>query len=319
VVYIAVVLYVGLSEKPRAVVPVHQDLFGLFGLFGFVVYLPALLALALGYRLCLKTFEPGRPPDSRAPILFLRAFEDDDSLGFQPNNAIAKVHGIFCFGELATFDSGPAIHRAKILRLLLNADSHSSEEVLAAAFRNYGPLVAIGRPGETLATAGADRMYVADDQWQTVVTDYLQRSQAVVLQPSQTDGVRWEIQQVLSRPPRRRLLLSLINFKDRPDSFEHFRAKLAAEHGIELSRAIPFQDRPVLVRFRDDGCPIYQPIRHRSELLWTFTGNAVDLPATFGPFIQGLQEGQQSAPQHKEPSMWHGLLSWVLSGLVWGR
>ena len=96
-------------------------------------------------------------------------------------------------------DSYLAIHPTKLIKTLLNAETYSAEELLASGFRRCGPFVAIGRPGEWLATSGADRMYVLDAEWQEVVQDYLKTSQAVILQPANSDGVQWEIEQVFAR------------------------------------------------------------------------------------------------------------------------
>src|SRR5262249_7211842 len=52
------------------------------------------------------------------------------------------------------------------------------------------------RPAEELPELGAARMYVADEDWQTVVADLLSRARTVVLQAGETQGLRWEVERV---------------------------------------------------------------------------------------------------------------------------
>ena len=140
-------------------------------------------------------------------------------------------------------------------------------------------------------------MYVPDGEWQKIVLDYLDMSQAVVLQPAKSDGVRWEIETVFARVPRHRVLLSMLNFKDRPNLYEEFRDWLVRERGIRLSFSLPFQDNPSFVYFESDGTVRYQPVCYRSPLLWTFVGNAVDTDRTLHTFIQGLHGRQRNLPE----------------------
>lgn len=277
--------------------------------FLWLVYLPGIGALVLGYRLCLRTFDPRKHPDPRSPILYLRTFDDDDAKTFQPTSSLAKLHGIFRYSEIFNASITFILHPTKLAKLFLNAETYSSEELFAKAFRLCGPLVAIGRPGEVLATSGADRMYVPDDAWQQVVLDYMAKSQAVVLQPAQTDGVRWEIEQVFARVPRHRILLSMLNFKDRPNVYEDFRAWLLREHRVALPLSVPFHDVPACIYFESDGSVRAQPICYRSPLFWSFVGNAVNLSKTFDPFIRGLHGGQREPPNHPNRSWLQAALS----------
>ena len=295
--------------------------------------LPGLVAMAVGYRLCLRTFELRQHPDPRLPVLFLRAFDDDGKRTFQPTGLLAWLHGIFSYRDLwwkylpyaANFTVW-IFHPIKIVKLFLNAETYSSEELLGAAFRWCGPFVAIGRPGEFLATSGADRIYVPDGEWQESVLGYLATSQAVILQPAKSDGVRWETEHVFAQVPRHRVLLSMLNFKDRPNLFEEFRDWLEKEHKIRLSIALPFQDTPSFVYFESDGTVRYQPVCYRSPLLWTFVGSAVDIGRTFHTFVQGLYGGPRDLPLQPKRHFRHGALSvpvvlgiWLACFLSFGK
>jgi hypothetical protein len=271
----------------------------------YALYLPGFGLLYLGYRLCLRPFEPHRHADSRPPIMYLRGFGDDGRGTFQPTTLLARMHGIEpTWGERdksvwTTPRKIPfrLVHPGKLLRMFLNADRHSAEEALAAAFRRWGPFLAVGQPGEWLATPGAERMYVADETWQRTVLDYLARCQAVVLQPSRSEGIRWEVEQVFRHVPRHRILLSLMNFRDRPNDYEDFRAWLEERWGLRLPLSVPFLGEACFVYFEADGTPRLQRVCLTSPLLWSFTGNAVDALRTFHAFLQGLSGAPRDPPR----------------------
>lgn len=82
----------------------------------------------------------------------------------------------------------------------------SFEEFLVEPLRRYGPVVAIGRPGEALPPLGAYREYVADD-WQGRVTELLQASGIIVAILDSTAGLQWELERIGELGLRQRLLL----------------------------------------------------------------------------------------------------------------
>jgi hypothetical protein len=270
------------------------------------LYLPGFQLLWWGYRMCLRSFVPRHHPDPRAPILYLRGFDDDGSCSFQPIGLLAGLHGVI--GSIFDKNSAPIkarvppplwlLHPVKLLRVFLNADRYSAEEVLACAFHLRGPFVAIGQPGEKLGTPGADRMYVSDQEWQQVVLDYLDRCQAVVCQPSNSEGILWEVEQVFARVKWHRILLSMRHFRHRPDEYEDFRVWLAEKFGLRLPISVPFVDGPCFIYLEIDNTPRIQGICQTSPLLWSFTNNAVDVPNTFHTFIQGLDGGSRELPRY---------------------
>jgi hypothetical protein len=272
----------------------------LLGLGVYALCAPGFALLFFGSRLCLRTFGPYKHSDPRAPVVYLRGFEDDGRGTFQPPGPLARLHGIESYwrGKTMTWTIPVWLfHPGKLLRMLLDAERYSAEEVFAAAVRPCGPLVAIGRPGEWLATPGADRMYVPDEKWQRVVLDYLGRCQAVVLQPSNSEGIRWEVEQVFNLVDGHRILLSLVNFRNRPNDYEDFRAWLAERFGVRLPHSIPFAPEPRFVYFERDGTPRIQELCYHSPFLWSFTGNAVDTATTFHSFLQGLDRGLREPPR----------------------
>lgn len=70
-----------------------------------------------------------------------------------------------------------------------------------------GPVMAIGKPGESLPELGAARLYVGDDAWQARITDLIRQARFVVVQAGTTANLRWEIAQCTKLLPLRRLIL----------------------------------------------------------------------------------------------------------------
>ena len=93
-------------------------------------------------------------PAASAPVLYLRSFTDDEAAGRR-------------YGKL------------------------TEEEQLAKALAWFGPLLAVGHPGERLPHVGAQRIYLADDVWQPRVTELMKTASLVVIRTGSSQGFRW--------------------------------------------------------------------------------------------------------------------------------
>jgi len=80
---------------------------------------------------------------------------------------------------------------------------------MSEEFRSLGPLIAIGKPDDALPAIGSGRFYVDDDQWQAALLEVMSASQLVVLICGATQGLRWELQQVIQRLDPSELLLCI--------------------------------------------------------------------------------------------------------------
>ncbi len=129
-----------------------------------------------GRKLQAATSDVVPTSDSQRPVVYLRSFADDEK--------VADAHLMQGFFQLRT-----------------------EEEQVALVLNRIGPFVAIGDPKESLPDLGAARMYVGDGDWQARVSDLLASARLVVLRASSTQGVRWELQQAVSRLSPERLLL----------------------------------------------------------------------------------------------------------------
>lgn len=127
--------------------------------------------------------------DWRKPVLYLRGFGDDP--------------------DAAVVDELPGALSAGLLSI------HSREEHLIGALGAFGPVVAVGRPGEQLPHLGAARFYLPGDDWQGGVLRLMDLAQLIVLRLGDGDGVWWEVDQACATQPPGKLVLLVPG--DRPD------------------------------------------------------------------------------------------------------
>jgi hypothetical protein len=191
----------------RARIP--TDPFWLFGLTDSYwrnpAAIPALMfsgfALLAVYFFCLvraKRFE-ARPAsevlseDTRAPVLYLRSFQDDSKAAWNL--------GMSLWG------------------------SNTEEGEIAEIVKSIGPLVAVGRPDEKLSFFGAARVYVVASDWKERVRGLLSQAPLVIARAGHTAGLSWELEQCakIIRPEK---LIILIPFDRR--RYDEFRTEAKA-------------------------------------------------------------------------------------------
>jgi hypothetical protein len=148
--------------------------------------------------------------DIRLPILYLRSFKMDEELA---KTSWFERAGAF-FVDWYFFQS--------------------AEERLAKRLRKIGPLIAIGRPDEELPTLGAARFYPMGGCWREKIRDILKAAQLVVWLSGVSDGLRWELRQILSEVAPTRLVIWAhpnllgLNPKLREMEWQKFLAELGA-------------------------------------------------------------------------------------------
>ena len=103
--------------------------------------------------------------DQRSPILLLRSFEDDQ-IKFKAGSLGTKAY---------------------------------FEEAIAASFWGYGPVIAIGKPGERLPRVGACREYCEPQNWQVRILELFDAVSTVVFIIGLTEGLDWEFSQLRDR------------------------------------------------------------------------------------------------------------------------
>jgi len=99
----------------------------------------------------------------------------------------------------------------------------TEEEQLADVLRPFGGLVAIGRPGESLPTPGAARIYTSDEEWRDVVKRQMQATRLVVIRAAVGENVLWELGQAVSTLEPQKMLILVLKMK--AEDYESFRTK----------------------------------------------------------------------------------------------
>ena len=138
--------------------------------------------------------------DPRPPVVYLRSFEADSELFLRPAGFWSKVSNVL-FGYMVTF---------------------SPEQELAEVLNRVGPVIAIGKPGEPLPELGAARLYVSDADWKAKVTDMIARSRLVIIRTGSTPNLQWEIEQTMTRVPRRQILFVSLGDAKKTAPFDQY-------------------------------------------------------------------------------------------------
>ena len=240
--------------------------------------------------------------DTRRPILYLRSFLDDRETSLHPETAFSALVGLDPpYYSLEQYRDAPFYkfarwtvgflsnhHPVRMIKLLIGRPLDSSEEQMSGFFSQFGMFVAIGKPGEEVATTGAARMYVGNDEWQSLVVDLLSTSQIVLLQPSSTQGVWWEVQKTIELAAPARILMCMVDYRDRQNDYEVFRLRLEKllPAGVQVPRAVGNNPYITFLYF-DETWQVHElRLRYYSRIAWPLRFRAVDLQSTLQPFLQ---------------------------------
>jgi hypothetical protein len=166
--------------------------------------------------------------DRRAPILFLRAFGDDQ------------------------LPVAPSENRAVLWAMNAPAPPTTFEEVLCDHFADCGPVVAIGRPGENLPPLGAARFWVSDAHWQSAVEILLSECQFIIMvlgRVHEHPGLAWEAEKVfnMASPDRAVLIVPPLAEEEVELRWEAYRklsgGRIPAHQGGELAMTFDTEGR----------------------------------------------------------------------------
>ncbi len=255
------------------------------------------LLLYSGYRIGLGTGRKTRS-DSRPAFLYLRSFGDDGRHNLNPNGLLAKLLGLRPFAFLELFGPVAHLYPPRLLKLFFGISADTAEEQLGAYLRRHGPFRAVGKPGELLATGGADRVYLTHQDWQGEVLSLMDSSRAIVLQPASTEGVWWEIRNSIERVGPRKLLLSLVNFASSQQDYDDFRQRFRQLTRARLPRTL---GKARFLYFTEDSWePCLLQSIPRNPMLWPFSGVGIDIGRTLAPFLSRLPNPLTDLPQPGE-------------------
>jgi hypothetical protein len=136
----------------------------------------------------------------------------------------AKPHLLYLRPFRSDYTTTKGVFRARL--------ETTEEEQLADVLRPFGELVAIGRPGESLPTPGAARIYTSDEEWRDVVKRQMQASRLVVIRAAVGENVLWELTQAVRTLEPQRLLILVLKMK--AQDYESFRTKANPVLGVSL-------------------------------------------------------------------------------------
>lgn len=122
--------------------------------------------------------------DQRPPLLYLRSFADDE----------VSVRARWDRRRLRLENVGwPARDRF--------------EEVVTRHLARYGPIIAVGQPGERVPKLGAAREYLPGREWQQGVRSRMQNAAVVAVVLGRTGGLEWELAALVETGTLARTLL----------------------------------------------------------------------------------------------------------------
>lgn len=154
-------------------------------LYGFAAVTGGYYVWFRGTRISARSAEQLLQEDKRDPVVFIRSFGDEErsyrvqSLAGLVRRALVDPRLFNRYFQAGASFWGP-MQQFQFNRL----------------FREIGPFIAIGKPGEKIPGMGAARMYVSDDRWQSVVGGFFRKARLVVVQPGTTPGLQWEINEM---------------------------------------------------------------------------------------------------------------------------
>ncbi|MFI9724499.1 hypothetical protein ACIHFE_33540 [Streptomyces sp. NPDC052396] len=130
------------------------------------------------------------------------------------------------------------------------------EERLGRMFRKFGPLIAIGRPGEPLpGGSGARRTYLPLNDWKDTVGELIDNARVVILGAGPGPGTVWEYVEIMRRRDPSRLVVLVTDREE----YQRFKTSTIAEaEGVlfELKRKYgDFWQPPILPDLPDPVNP----------------------------------------------------------------
>ncbi len=188
-------------------------LLGPFGA-GVVAQLIAGPLTRKGRRVLQPTAAEVLAADPRRPVLFLRSFRDDD----------AEI--------VVSVDNKGAVGTERL------------EEAIGPPFSPYGPLVAIGKPGEEVPHFGAARSYFGDADWKGAIARWMDQALLLLVVPGMTKGLGWEMERIAERRHGHKMLMLM----PPPDGFLPWQGKVGLGWSLttlgKLSMASSYQWQP---------------------------------------------------------------------------
>ena len=246
-----------------------SDLFGvaprtvgiIFGIGGFPVAVLGAWLFRIGRALGRSGTKRVLQVDHRQAALYLRSF-DDDSV---PLPTIASA-------------------RRPLFELFSLRGTDPFEESVAWELNSYGPVVAVGRPGRSLASLGAAREHLSDETWRDQVANRMDEAGIIAIATGQTDGLAWELGQVVAggHLPKTLFVFPPVAPSDIGRRWEHTAASLVG-HGQAVG-SLPVSPALIhTVRIEADGTTSVTFAHRRDEATYRTAVDHALSPAVSSP------------------------------------
>lgn len=243
--------------------------------FAILTFVLALIARNLIFRIRrmnAKDVTAVRLLDKRPPIILLRSFSDD----------LTPV-------RTSVSERNPKMD-PQDLNPIGDAESWTLEQSLERLLLKYGPVIAIGRPGEKLPPLGAAREYVENDKWRAKVEEYVGTAGYVVFILGASAGLEYEYSLVgrLDALERTILVFPPANKKQSMDRWYMF---CQAAHVDPDAISPETVAKTIVLGFRDDNRP-YAVTGDRRRMADTY-----ELGLTYWLLWQGKSTGEHRTEQ----------------------
>jgi hypothetical protein len=183
-------------------------------------------------------------------------------------------------GEILSGDQQPVLYLRSFIdddwaEQLVTSDATEEDEI-CQAFQPFGPLIAIGQPGERLPDLGAARAYFEDDEWQAAIQHYMDIASLVVLRAGFSQGLLWEIQHAVQHLNPQRLVL-LIRLKRK--EYDRFREQV----GEYFPKGLPDHTQYEVRKYEKDNKSIF----------WRFSTllGVIHFDTDWTPHFEAFKEG----------------------------
>ncbi len=228
--------------------------------------------------------------DQRSPVVYLRPFDED--------NRDRTAHDLDAQDDYGELGNHLVINQLNALRMLITGyfgfRDLTLEEEFNLALRGVGPMVAIGRPGEAVQTAGALRFYVSDDDWKGAIENVLAKASVVIWHAGTSQGTWWELETIVRSVDPQRVVLVVPSPVRRADAYRDL--QLRSKNVLPVPLPDIWEDVNI-VTFGPDWRPKCIPYNFRSSFEKYFSASGLNLHVTLDGFLQRL--GQLPGTEHR--------------------
>jgi hypothetical protein len=164
-------------------------------------------------RLVRLSLEKLQEVDHRQPILFLRAFRDDQ----------------------VDMDRGRIPYFVRVLEF--GRRKPNLDQMLLEEATPYGPLVGLGSPRDKTPPYGAARGYFEDKDWKQAVESLVRESSVTILCLDETEGVWWEVEHLAATKEVQKTLFLVHPGHRTPAANQQLLGKLIDRLELDSARA----------------------------------------------------------------------------------